>query len=249
MSGAEFSIDYSEIKALEMTMLAFVNKLDRVTAVAMTRSAKVAQARVIQETPKYITNPTRWTLNGTFVRPATEANLSVDVGFKDYANSGTPAAKYLQLQAAGGGARHKGYEKLLQRKGHLRSYEYAVPTGNAPLKFNTYGNVSSGGYVQVLSRLGSLREVGSEGNATDSARSQSKRKQADYFVAEINGHRAIWARKGQRGIVPVFHFVSSQPQFKARFPVAEILQSSFASAFNTELRRAVDEQLRYNKRK
>jgi hypothetical protein len=108
------------LTGLETAMLSLSGKLDRVTAVAMTRSAKSAEAEVKKQTPRYINNPTRWTLNSTFVKPATESRLTTIVGFKDYSSSGTAAAKYLQLQAKGGTARPKGYEKLLQRKGLLR---------------------------------------------------------------------------------------------------------------------------------
>jgi len=237
------------LSGLETAMLSLSGKLDRVTAVAMTRSAKSAEAEVKKQTPRYINNPTRWTLNSTFVKPATESRLTTIVGFKDYSSSGTAAAKYLQLQAKGGTARPKGYEKLLQRKGLLRPGEFAVPAGNSPLGFNTYGNISGAKYVQVLSRLAALREIGSQGNRTGSARSTAKRKERDYFVADINGHRAIWARKGKRGIVPVFHFVDNAPRFNARFPVRNIIETSFAKAWSFELRRAVRQQIEYETRK
>ena len=237
------------LTGLQTAMLSLSGKLSRVTAVAMTRSAKSAQAEVKAQTPRYINNPTRWTLNSTFVNPATESRLTTIVGFNDYSSTGTPAAKYLQLQAKGGTARHKGYEKLLQRKGLLRPGEFAVPAGNSPLGFNAYGNISGANYVQVLSRLAALREAGSDGNRTDSARSTAKRKQRDYFVAEIRGHRAIWARTGDRGIAPVFHFVDNAPRFDARFPVRSIIETSFAKAWSFELQRAVKEQIEYEIRK
>lgn len=237
------------LTGLQTAMLSLSGKLDRVTAVAMTRSAKVAEAEVKKQTPRYINNPTRWTLNSTFVKPATESRLTTIVGFKDYSSTGTPAAKYLQLQAKGGTANRKGYENLLQRKGLLKPGEFAVPAGNNPLGFNTYGNISGAKYVQVLSRLGALREIGSEGNRTGSARSTAKRKERDYFVAEINGHRAIWARKGKRGIVPVFHFLDNAPRFSARFPVRNIIETSFGKAWNAELKKAVKAQIEYGIRK
>jgi hypothetical protein len=237
------------LTGLETAMLALSGKLDRVTAVAMTRSAKSAEAEVKKQTPRYINNPTRWTLNSTFVKPAKEGRLTTIVGFNDYSSIGVPAAKYLQLQAKGGTAKRKPYENLLQRKGLLRAGEFAVPSGLSPLGFNPYGNVAASKYVQVLSRLAALREAGNTQNRTDSRRSTAKRKERDYFVAEINGHRAIWARKGKRGIVPVFHFVDNAPRFSARFPVRNIIETSFAKAWSFELRRAVRQQIEYETRK
>lgn len=249
MAGIDFKIDSDDLLSLQGWLVALNGKRNRVTAVAMTRSAKAAQAEIRKRTPDYIDNPTRWTLNSTFLKPAKENRLMTTVGFKDWSSSGTPAAKYLQLQAAGGSARPKGYENLLRRAGHLRAGEFAVPTGAFPLRFNQYGNVSGGQYTQVLSRFGALREIGSTGNVSRSPRSQSKRRQRDYFVATINGHRAIWARRNGRSIVPVFHIVNRAPKFKASFPVRKILESSFAKAFPVELRRSIEEQIKYNARK
>ncbi len=247
MAGINFAIDASQVNSMALTLLSFTGKLNRVTAVAMTRSAKAAQAEIRKRTPDYIDNPTPWTLNSTFVKPATPERLATTVGFKDYSSSGTPAAKYLQLQAAGGRARPKGYENLLRRSGVLRAGEFAIPTGAYPLRLNQYGNVSGAQYVQVLSRLNSLREAGSMGNRTNSTRSRAARAERDYFVATINGHRAIWARRGGRSVVPVFNIVSTAPKYSPRFPVRNMLQSSFAKAFPVELRRAVADQIEYNR--
>lgn len=250
MADITFEVDTSQLTALQGALLTLSGKMNRVTAVAMTRSAKAAQAELRRRTPDYIDRPTPWTLNGTFVRPAKENSLVTTVGFKDYASSGTPAAKYLQLQVSGGQARRKGFENLLQRRGLLRAGEFAIPSGNPPLSFNRFGNISGAQYTQVLSRLSALREAGFTGNRTGSGRSRAARRKEDYFVATINGHRAIWARVGQdrRGIRPVFHFVTAPPQFSPRFPVPSIVTKAFNRAFPGELIRAVDEQIRYNRR-
>ena len=247
MAAIDFAIDSSELANVQGALLALTGKLNRVTAVAMTRSAKAAQAEIRRRTPDYIENPTPWTLNSTFVKPARADRLSTTVGFKDYSSSGTPAAKYLQLQATGGRGRPKGYENLMRRAGVLKAGEFAIPTGAYPLRFNQYGNVSGSQYVQVLSRLNALREAGSMGNRTNSPRSRAARRERDYFVATINGHRAIWARRGGRSIVPVFNIVSRAPSYTPSFPVRSMLESSFAKAFPLELRRAVREQMEYNR--
>ncbi len=251
MADITFKVDTSQLTALQGALLTLSGKMNRVTAVAMTRSAKAAQAELRRRTPDYIDRPTPWTLNGTFVRPASEAKLVTTVGFKDDTiGISTPAAKYLQLQVSGGRAKHKPFEKLLQRRGILRSGEFAIPSGAAPFTFNSYGNIPSSKYVQMLSRLNALREAGSTSNRTGSPRSRAARRKEDFFVAEINGHRAIWARVGQdkRGIRPVFHFVNAPPKFGPRFPVPSIVTKTFHKAFPGELIRAVDEQIRYNRR-
>jgi hypothetical protein len=245
----DFKIDASELAPLQSFAVAIAGRLDRVTAVAMTRSAKAAQTAIREQTPFYIDNPILWTLNSTFVRPATEARLSVIVGFKDYSSSGVPAARYMQHQVSGGARRPKSYERLLQRKGLLRSNEYAVPTGNDPLPNNTYGNIPASKYVQVLSRLAALREAGSLGNRSDSDRSKAKRKDLDFFVATIKGNKAIFARKADRMIGLVFQITNQAPTYTGKFPVPRILNESFSSAFDVEFERAVREQIEYQARK
>jgi hypothetical protein len=242
----DFKIDASQLKRAEAFCLAISNKLDRVTAVAMTRSAKAAQLELKAQTPRYINNPTRWTLNSTFVKPATEQKLITTVGFKDYSSSGTPAAKYLNPQVVGGRRGPKGFENRLASRG---LGQFLAPSGNAPLKLDRYGNVPGSKVVQVLSRLGAMREAGSMSNRTGSPRSSAKRREADYFVAEINGTRAIWARKGKRGIVPVFFFLRAAPTYTPRFPVPRILTDAFDNAFRVEFERAVEQELAYQLRK
>jgi hypothetical protein len=245
----DFKIDASELAPLQSFAVAIAGRLDRVTAVAMTRSAKAAQTAIRERTPFYIDNPTRWTLNSTFVRPATEARLSVIVGFKDYSSSGVPAARYMQQQVSGGRRGPKPFENLLRRRGLLGAGEFAVTTGNDPLPHNTYGNVAASRYVQVLSRLAALREAGSTGNRTDSARSKGKRKQVDYFVATIKGNKAIFARKADRSIGLVFQITNQAPTYTGKFPVPHILTESFSSAFDVEFKRAVQGQIDYQARK
>lgn len=242
----DVTIDASQLKRAEAFCLTLANKLDRVTAVAMTRSAKAAQLELKAQTPRYIDNPTRWTLNSTFVKPATEKKLTTTVGFKDYANTGTPAAKYLNPQVIGGPRAAKPMENRLASRGYG---SFLAPSGNAPLKLDRFGNVPGGKIVQVLSRLGAMREAGAQQNATRSTRSRAKRREADYFVAEINGTPAVWARKGKRGIVPVFFFLRTAPNYKPRFPIPRILTDAFDKAFRVEFERAVEQELAYQLRK
>jgi hypothetical protein len=247
----QVTINASGLKPMLEAVITLSNKLDRVTAVAMTRSAKKAQLKLKEEIPRYIDKPTNWTRNATFLRPAKENRLVVTVGFKDWSSTGVPAAKYINPQVAGGLRSAKPFESRLRAAGLLGSNQYAVPTGNAPLKLNSYGNISGPSYVQLLSRLNAMRESGYSANRTGSARSTAKRRNVDYFVAEINGNKALWARKGKnnRGIVPVFHFIGQAPSYQKRFPVPKIILGVFNASIADELEKAVKEEISYQNKK
>ena len=238
MADIDFKVNADELKRLHKFMLLITDKLDLVTAISMTKTGKIAQEKVRQQTPKYIDNPVRYTLNSTFVKPAKPDRLSVIVGFKDYSSSGVPAAKYLQPQVAGGKKRRQPFENLLTRKGYLKKSEFAIPTGNWPLKFNSSGNVPAAKYVQVLSSLGALREAGSNSNATPTSK---KKKRFDYLVGTIYDTRGIWAQNDD-SIVPVFIFVNNA-KYSKRFPVKKIILDSFVNTFPVIFERLVDERI------
>lgn len=241
----DFKVETKGIKELEQ-FLAAVSNANRPTAVAMTRTARMVQQDVKEATPQFVDQPTRWTMNSTFVKGAKPDNLTATVGFKDYSNTGVPAATYLQPIAAGGTRPHKPFERRLQSRGILGPRQFAVPSGIAPATFNSYGNLPANQYVKILSQLRALREVGSTQNATASPRSRSKRRQTTYFVGTVNGNRGVYVRQGSsRIITPVFWFVNRSPQYDPTFPIARILRESFDKHWPEQFERAIADELRY----
>lgn len=228
---------------------------------AMTAAARAAERAIKAQAPSKINNPTTWTLNSVFLKPANARNLSIAVGFKDYAVKGTPAAKYLEPIATGTRRSHKGFERLLQGSGLIGPSQYAIPTGVYPLKLNAQGNLSAGKYVQVLSRLKALGQQGYTANRSQSVGSQKKRSQADYFVTRLGGHPGIFARVGpkpkgnpasangkpmgrpitsnlKRGYHTVF-YVTRQPSYALQFDTGKILAKTFESVYLSQLARIV----------
>ena len=223
---------------------------------SMTAGARAAERAVAAQARTKIDKPTRWTLNSVFVKPARSNNLAVAVGFKDYAVKGTPAAKYLQPMASGTPRGSKGAERLLERAGLIRRGQFIIPTGAYPLKLNSYGNITGAKYVEVLSRLKALGQQGYTANVSQSARSQGKRSQRDYFVGRPGGAAGhIYARVGRkpkgnpggigrpmtvglpRGFHTVFSVTSQQPQYSLTFPTKKILESTFQSVYLSTLQR------------
>lgn len=229
---------------------------------AMTRSAQAAQQQLKQQMPRFIQGgPTPFTQNSTYVRFAKPSDLSVEVGFKQFASKGTPAGRYLQPMAGGGPRRAKSTELQLQRKGLLRVGEYIVPTDVHPVRLNKYGNLTGGTYTQLLSRLGGLGEQGYTGNVSNAAASQAKRRQRDYFLGAPGGlPRGIQARVGPKpkgnpggkgrpmtaGLPRGFHtvfYITRQPSYRATFPISQILTQGFERSWKFELQAAFAAEL------
>jgi hypothetical protein len=256
----QVSIDAGELQRLNQRLLVLTDRNMRyVVARAMTSSARAAQQELKRETPRYLASPVTWTVNSTYVRYAKPNNLAVEVGFKDFASGGTPAGRYLNPLVEGGFRNAKPHENLLWNSGAVPRGRYLVPTGVSPLRLNSAGNIPASRYVQVLSRLKSLREVGSTQNVTGSARSQGKRSDRDFFVGRPGGlPLGIYARMGRRpkgraggrpatimlprGFHTVF-YLTGRPNYRAQFPIPSILNSAFERSFTRELQAGLSAEL------
>lgn len=241
---ADLRIETKGIQELQQFLLAMEGKANRPTAVAMTRTAKLVQEEVKRVTPQFVDKPTAWTMRSTFVKPAKPNKLTAIVGFKDYSNTGVPAAEYLQPIAAGGTRKLKPFEQRLRERGILQFGQFAAPSGIAPFKFNQYGNLSGPQHLQVLSRLRALREVGSTQNATNSARSRRKRQALSVFAIPDVG---IFARQGRK-VTPAFFFIN-QPRYQATFPIARIMRTTFEQNWSAEFEKAIQAEMDYQAKK
>ena len=94
------------------------------TAYALTQTAKDSQQRIVDDMRRSFDRPKPFTLNGTFVSPATKSRLEATVKLKDgYARGGgenskrgTPD-KYLRAQVQGGARRNTAFERMLIHNG------------------------------------------------------------------------------------------------------------------------------------
>lgn len=218
-------------------------------AVALTRSAKDAQAAIKDEMRSVFDRPTAFALNGTFMKGATKANLEARVWVKDDAfGKGTPADRFLGPQIHGGARKQKGAERMLQRAGLLPAGWYAVPAVGAQL--DAYGNVKRSQLVQILSQLKVQRGAGFESRATGSARSaRTIARQGVTYFALPTATRGLQPgiylkRRFAHGtaIRPVFIFVAAaryQPRLKF-FDVGQAAaEHSFFGHFQTEMDKAI----------
>lgn len=214
-------------------------------ALALTGTAQDVKAGIVDEMRAVFDRPTRWTLNGVFIEPATKDRMVARVWLKDKdpARGGAPAAEYLAPHIYGGPRNYKGTEKMLYRRGALASGRYVVPGKN--LKLDAHGNIGRGRLTKILSGAGMFTEEGYDANATDSARSLKKGHGKRYFLIK-KGNRPLGiaerTSKGKDGMRMVLAF-TGKPSYSKRldfFGVAErIAEDQLPIRFELALARAL----------
>jgi hypothetical protein len=216
-------------------------------AIALTRTAQDVQAAIKAEMPSAFDRPTRYAINGMFLKRATKTSLEARVWVKDNpSGKGTPADRFLAPQIFGGNRGLKGIERLLQANGMMPQGWFAVPGDGATLDAN--GNVRRAQITQMLSQLKVQRGAGHESRASGSTRSNRTiaRQGVTYFVLP-NGNRGLppgvyIKRRFAHGtaIKPMFVFVP-QVQYKTRLRFHEIgqatIEAKFSGHFDAEFNR------------
>jgi hypothetical protein len=210
------------------------------TAVALTRTAQIAQARIEDAFPRVFDRPTPYTQKSLYLKPATKTRLEALIKLKDDAGKGTPAAKYLLAQIIGGKRNYKRFEMSLYLKGILPQGYYAVPGQGAQI--DAFGNMNRGQIIKVLSALKAAERVsGFMANRTETSKKRRKNL-PEYFVAPVGGHLypGVYQRfKFAMGnaIKPILVFVKP-PEYKKRLPFSEIVNDTIATEFSVEFEKA-----------
>lgn len=206
---------------------------------ALTRTAQDARQAVQRALPETFDRPTPYTINSTFIRPATKADPVAWVGFKDDWGKGTPAARYLLPNVDGGRRRDKRMERQLRTAGLLPAGMFAVPGEEASL--DAYGNMRRSEVVRILSQTRAFGEQGYSANRTGSARSKKKRRRNGYFAA-LPGNAGglppgIYQRDGGDAR-PVVIFVRA-PSYRPRFRFHDIVERAVRANIGRRLEEAV----------
>jgi hypothetical protein len=220
------------------------------TAVALTRTAKLAKEEIERQLPSLINNPTPYTMRGFRLYPATKRKLMAEVDFRVAMGRGTQGRDYLSPIVYGGERKLKAFERSLQRTGLLPPGMSAVP-GKAA-RMDAYGNMSRGQIVQILSYFKSFGEQGYRANITDKRKASmakgSKRtgkRGISYFVGRPNGGKhpsGIWQKTdfGEAGsaIKPIIIFIR-KPRYRKTLDVPGIAERIIRSRFAGELAKSV----------
>ena len=213
------------------------------TAKALTFTGQAVQAAEKQEMPRVFDRPTPFTLNSLYLKPATWADLSVRVFFKDLRSRD----HYLLPQIEGGKRDRKLFERYLHNRGLMGQYWYAVPGERADL--DAYGNMSRGQLVRIMSALQAIPDGGgrqgylmnrSAASAARRARSKKPKALVNYFVGRPSPKdpMGVWERVGKTGLRPILIFVKA-PRYKKRFDFYGIANNVATREFPLNLDRTL----------
>lgn len=265
MSGARFTIDTSEVSAMSKALAGLTGQYNWIVARAMTNSAKAAKAAIAADTfPRIEGGPAAWTRRGLMVSFARHDNLTSNVGFNYGDGSfsdtfsgkgmGTPAGRYMEVNTRGGDRSPKRTEIQLRRAGIIGPDQFVTPASSG-IRLNAQGNASASQYQQILSRVKSFSDAGSNQNT----KNQAKRRQSDYFVMRRDsmGYSRwklgadpvfIAKRVGRRGFVPAL-FITDQPNYERRFRIQPVAMAEYQRVFPKEFESALEIEMAYQAKK
>lgn len=222
----------SHLREIERKQIPFA------TAMALTATAKAAQADVRAALPSIFAHPNQYTLNSMYVQKASKSRLEADVHIKDR------QARYLAPQILGGPRTQKPFEWRLMNAG-IGTTGYFAPAYGADFLSN--GVMNPGQLGKIMSDFNALDDVAKKGLFS---RNRGKRKDEQYFVVNArnepykrgNGLRpGIYKRVG-RDAIPVMWFIP-RPTYKPIFPFRDLTSTSMQRHFPATFRKALNQAL------
>jgi hypothetical protein len=216
------------------------------TAYALTQTAKQAQKNIVDTMQRVFDRPKPYTLNGTYVKPATKRDLTAIVKLKDGYFGESPNTKkgtadqYLRAEVQGGQRRNTAFEKALIFNGVMPPGYFAIPTKFAPK--DPYGNVPPGFYTRVISQLGigdelqraNKNKAKKKGGTAKRLKNSSPVKKAEDF--QVKERRRKQRRLGalvspkKRASYPIFNVYPLREKNKHLKPgIYERVSSGFSS--------------------
>lgn len=241
-----------QIKGLDDLRRALTQFSDRrfnaAIATALTRTGKAVQDEMRDELRTTFDRPTPYTLNALRLWPASADKLQARVGFRDDGTGGVNPNHYMLPNVQGGERRDKRLEAALRAIGALPQGWYAVPGQGAAI--DSYGNMSRGQIIQILSQLRVTLVSGFDRNMSTDARRQiaaQRRAGGRYFVIPA-GNRSgtqpgVYQREFfGRNITPVIVFVSGA-RYQARWPFWTNAKRRAEAHITREVERSVGEHI------
>jgi len=234
-------------------------------ATALTRTAVEVRNAVQEQLPRAFDRPTPYTIRqlryvaATAQKPVAAVGFNVEaiqdqfgkvIRYREAVAGETPAEKYINPNIRGGQRSVKRFEKAMQAAGYMPPGWYAVPGKGARL--DSFGNVSRGQIIQVLSQLRVTLTAGSTRNLPQVKGNERKvigalRKAGGRFFVikpgEKRGTPGVYQREfSGSNITPVFIFVRSVA-YRPRFDFDGIAGRVAAERLQPNITRAITEQL------
>ena len=236
MATIQIDFDAEALRRLDKRVRLLTDQnLRFVASRALTAASQSAQAQLKQETPRYIDQPTRWTLGGTYVKFARTQDLTTEVGFKpNPQGKGNAAGRYLQPVVKGTTPKLKGADLSASKLAGVSAGAVLIPAKASGLK-NAAGNVPLSKYAKIL---GEARKGGGR-----------------YYIGPVKrGSSTMAVFERTSGFIPrtstietnVRRMFTIDPNPKVRrpqFPVQEILTRAFGNAWPAEVRRAYEAEV------
>lgn len=217
------------------------------TALALTRVAMRAKARVTRTIPHVFDRPRPFTRNSVFMKAAKKRDLAATVWLKDSVAKGTPASQYLWAQIYGGQRNVKRFERRLSFRGLLPANSRLIPTQHTPL--DNYGNIKGSFLTRLLSAFDVLERGQGETENTKKRRRRTSRDRG-FFIPRRGSKGLNQLTVYQRftfgfgnAVKPVLTVARGSVNYKVRFPIHRIAEhrtgQHFATAFGPALKHAV----------
>jgi hypothetical protein len=217
-----------------------------VVAMALTRTGQIAQQEIKKAMPRSFDRPTNFTLNSTYLRPATKSRLEALVKIKDETFKGIAANKWLHAEVFGGTRNLKRSERSLQIKGYLKSGEQIVPGKGVAL--DAHGNIRGGQMSKILGALQANSDPMQNETTASRKRGRTKKRKAEYFVGSPGGGRlprGVYARTSfafGSAIRPILIFTKAG-RYKKRLPFHDIVAKATRDNFEGQLYVAIQRAL------
>jgi hypothetical protein len=242
----EISVKHNIDKLLPKLAAVGSRQTPFVVAMALTKTGKIAQEEIKKAMPRAFDRPTSYTLNSTYLRPATKTRLEALVKIKDENFKGLAANKWLHAEVFGGVRNLKRSERSLKIKGYLKDGEQIVPGKGVSL--DGYGNIRGGQMSKILGALQSNADPMQNETTASRKRGRTKRRKAEYFVGSPGGGRlprGVYARTSfafGSAIKPVLIFTKAG-RYKKRLRFEEIVAQAARDNFEGQLYVAIERAL------
>jgi len=208
-------------------------------AKALTFAAEAGQKAIRDTEREVFDRPTEYTLNATYIKPATVNDPVAAVYLKRF--SGVPADRYLLPEIEGGTRHQKSTERQLAPL--MRGFRFVVPADL--VKRDGYGNVPGNVFMQILSQLKVATDGYQNQTATSKRRGERKRNGwGNYFIPPVGSRLkpGVYQRMG-RNIAPVLLF-TERVHYKKRLDFYGVGMAAARAAYPIKFEEQVDREMK-----